>query len=150
MAKPDVQATVAERLKALGVKGTLVQMAENGQLLALKCEMPMCYRPEGRKVFDPWPEPKSAPGHDWSPNPDHYPTMRRDGGQLKPWNVRLAHVHCNNVDYGWRTRIRTLLEKKPDMSFADIAEALNKKKDVLVPPGTKSWSAKLVRKAYTS
>jgi hypothetical protein len=42
MAKPDVQATVAERLKALGVRGMLVQMAENGQLPALKCEMPMC------------------------------------------------------------------------------------------------------------
>ena len=50
MVKPDVQATVAERLKALGVRGVLVQMAENGQLLSLKCEVPMCYRPEGRKV----------------------------------------------------------------------------------------------------
>jgi hypothetical protein len=59
-------------------------------------------------------------------------------------------VYCNNVDYGWRTRIRSLLEKNPDMSFAEIADTLNKKKDVLVPPGAKSWSPKLVRKAYTS
>jgi acetyl-CoA carboxylase biotin carboxylase subunit len=124
MAKPEVQETVAERLKALGVRGVLVQMAENGQLLALKCEMPMCYRPEGRKVFDPWPDPKSAPGHDWSPNPDHYPTLRRDGGQLKPWNVRLAHVYCNNVDHGWRTRIRSLLEKNPKPTAEQAKAAL--------------------------
>jgi hypothetical protein len=45
---------------------------------------------------------------------------------LKPWNVRLAHVHCNNMDHGWRTRIRALLEQQP------------------------RWTAKLVRKAYAS
>jgi hypothetical protein len=32
----DVQQTVAERLKALGVKGVLLQMATNGQILELR------------------------------------------------------------------------------------------------------------------
>ena len=32
--------SVADQLRKLGVKGVLVQMAERGQLLALKCEMP--------------------------------------------------------------------------------------------------------------
>ncbi len=35
--------SVADQLRRLGVKGVLVQMAERGQLLALKCEMPQCY-----------------------------------------------------------------------------------------------------------
>ena len=35
--------SVADQLRALGVKGVLVQMAERGQLLDLKCEMPQCY-----------------------------------------------------------------------------------------------------------
>ena len=69
---------------------------------------------------------------------------------LRPSNVRLAHVHCNNLDYGWRSRIRALLENQPDMSFEDIANALNRKKRVIPPPGASSWTAKLVRKAYVS
>ena len=44
--------SVADELRRLGVKGVLVQMAERGQLLALKCEMPQCYHHEGRGKFD--------------------------------------------------------------------------------------------------
>jgi hypothetical protein len=73
-----------------------------------------------------------------------------DGGFLKPWNVRLAHVHCNNMDFGWRSRIRRMLEKDDTLSFKEIADALNKKETVQVPPPAKSWTAALVRKAYTS
>ena len=36
------------------------------------------------------------------------------------------------------------------LSFADIAKALNKKKTVLVPPTANKWTARLVRKVYTS
>jgi hypothetical protein len=43
-----------------------------------------------------------------------------------------------------------MLEKDPTLSFAKIAEALNKKKTVRMPPPAKSWTAKLVRKAYVS
>ena len=35
--------SVADQLREHGVRGVLVQMAERGQLLALKCEMPQCY-----------------------------------------------------------------------------------------------------------
>jgi hypothetical protein len=146
MTNREVQGTVAERLNALGVKGVLVEMAKNGQILRLRCEMPTCYCPNGRKDF----VPRSAAEREWSPNPDHYPTLKMDRGQLKPWNVRLAHVYCNNMDFGWRSRIRRMLEKDPTLSFANIAEALNKRKSVRVPPPAKSWTAKLVRKAYVS
>ena len=37
------ESSVADRLRELGVKGVLVRMAERGQLLDLKCEMPQCY-----------------------------------------------------------------------------------------------------------
>lgn len=144
--------TVAERLQSLGVKGILVQMAKNGQILELKCEMPTCYceHPEGPEHFDPWPDPRYAPERKWSPNADHYPTLKMDGGQLKPWNVRLAHVFCNNMDFGWRKRIRRMLEKDPTLSFERIAEALNRKKGQLVPPEADSWTAEIVRRAYVS
>src|SRR6266516_4471921 len=79
--------------------------------------------------------PKTTPLPKWAPNPDHYPQRKTDGGHLDPWNVRLAHVYCNNTDYGWRNRIRAMPEKEPNLSFEDIAETLNKKKAVLVPPG---------------
>jgi hypothetical protein len=143
--------TLAEELKELGVRGVLLDMAKNGQLLELKCEMPVCYCEKGRTHFDSWPSPRRAsPEAKWAPNPDHYPTLKRDGGHLKPWNVRLAHVHCNNMDMGWRSRIRAMLERDPTQSFHEIAEALNRKQKVLLPPKKRSWTANLVRKLYVS
>jgi hypothetical protein len=146
----SIEGTLAKRLKTLGVRGVLVQMARNGQLLELRCEMPTCYCPKGDEYFDPWPDPRYDPEHAWSPNADHYPTLKRDGGKLKPWNVRLAHVFCNNMEYGWRMRIRSMLEKNSERSLEDIAEALNSKKDVQPPPPADSWTAETVRKAYAS
>ena len=150
MANREVQGTVAERLKALGAKKVLIEMAKNGQILRLRCEMPTCYCRDGRQHFDPWPDAQHASEREWSPNADHYPTLRMDGGHAKPWNVRLAHVYCNNMGFGWRSRIRRMLEKDPTLSFAKIADALNKKTTVRVPPPATSWTAKLVRKAYVS
>jgi hypothetical protein len=72
-----------------------------------------------------------------------------DGGHLDSWNVRLAHVKCNREDRAWRLRIRRMLEDAPPISFEVIAELLNSK-GLLPPPGTKSWSAKAVRRAYVS
>src|SRR5581483_2572674 len=137
--------TVAESLKELGAPRILVRMAENGQILELKCEMPTCYCPDGRTHFDPWPNPRYAPENRWSPNADHYPTWKKDGGKLQPSNVRLAHVHCNNMDYGWRTRVRTMLEKHPTMSFADIAEALNGQRVPVPPSANRKTSVKAPR-----
>jgi len=53
--------------------------------------------------------PTSPP--DWAPSPDHYPRLKKDGGHLVPWNVRLSHVLCNREDYGWRMKISRMLEK---------------------------------------
>ena len=98
-----------------------MKMAERGQLLALRCEMPQCYHHKGRGASDPVTTPRTK----WAPSPDHYPILKSAGGHLVPENVRLSHVWCNNRDYGWRTQIRTMLAK--GKSLADIAEALNSK-----------------------
>ena len=135
--------TVADQLRELGTRGVLVQMAQRGQIIELRCEMPMCYCHKGRGYF----EPRSTPLPDWAPSPDHYPRLKADGGHLVPWNVRLSHVLCNKMDYGWRVRIRTMLEKK--MSLEEIAENLNLK-GIKPPHGSATWSAKSVRKAFVS
>jgi hypothetical protein len=137
--------SVADQLRKLGVKNVnvLVQMAERGQLLALKCEMPQCYHHKGRGEFDP----VGTPGNKWTPSRDHYPILKSAGGKLVPENVRLSHTWCNNRDYGWRTQIRTLLAK--GKSLAEIAETLNRK-DVPPAHGTNRWTAAMVRKAYVS
>lgn len=75
----------------------------------------------------------------------------RDGPrQAEAVAVRLAHVFCNVMDVGWRTRIRTMLEKNPTMSFEQIAGPLNKKVSVHIPPKANPWTAELAREAYTS
>ncbi len=44
-----------------------MKMAERGQLLALRCEMPQCYHHKGRGAFDPVTTPRTK----WAPSPDH-------------------------------------------------------------------------------
>jgi hypothetical protein len=134
---------VADQLRARGTRGVLVQMAERGQIIELRCEMPMCYCHKGREYFDP----RSTPLTDWAPSPDHYPRLRTDGGHLVPWNVRLSHVLCNRMDFGWRMRIRRMLEK--GMSLEEIAKDLTHK-GVRRPHGRQTWSATAVRKAFVS
>jgi hypothetical protein len=137
--------SVADQLRELGLKNgnVLVQMAERGQLLALKCEMPRCYHHKGRGVFDPVTKSRSK----WAPSRDHYPILKSAGGKLRPENVRLSHTECNQRDYVSRAQIRPLLAK--GKSLAEIAETLNGKG---VPPahGTNRWTAAMVRKAYVS
>ncbi len=69
------------------------------------------------------------------------------GGKLTAENVRLAHKLCNNLDYGWRTRINALLLK--GMPLKEIAAKLNAKQ---VPPihGANQWTPEAVRKAFVS
>ena len=131
------------RLRALGTRGVLVQMAQRGQINKLQCEMPNCYCHKGRSHFDP----KSTPMSDWAPSADHYPRLKADGGHLVPWNVRLAHVRCNQRDHEWRMRIRRMLEK--GKSLEEIAENLNHN-GIRRPHGSATWSATLVRKAFVS
>ena len=63
------------------------------------------------------------------------------------WNVRPSHVLCNREDYGWRVRIKRMLEK--GMSLEEIAENLNHKA-IRRPHGSATWSATNVRKAFVS
>ena len=135
--------SVADQLRTLGVKGVLVQMAERGQLLALKCEMPQCYHHKGRGKFDQVTTPRTK----WAPSPDHYPILKSAGGHLRPENVRLSHTECNQRDYNRRKQIGTLLAK--GKSLNEIAETLNRK-DVPPAHGTNRWTAAMVRKAYVS
>jgi len=135
--------TVADELRKLGTRGVLVQMAERGQIIELRCEMPMCYCHKGRGYFDPRSTPLTA----WAPSPDHYPRLKADGGHLVPWNVRLSHVLCNREDYGWRMRIRRMLEK--GMSLEEIADELTRK-GIPRPHRRQTWSAKAVRRAFVS
>jgi hypothetical protein len=135
-------ASVVERLEKLGVRGILQQLAQDGQIVDVRCEMPQCYCFRGRRYFDP-----RSPRSDWSPTPDHYPRLRAHGGHVTPDNVRLAHLLCNRRDYGWRMRINAMLRKR--MSLEEIAAHLNAQK---FPPihGTNRWTASSVRKAFVS
>lgn len=54
---------------------------------------------------------------------------------------------CNREDYGWRMRIRTMLEK--GMSLEEIAEKLTDK-GVRRPHGSSKWTAAAVRNAFVS
>ena len=132
----------AARLEALGVRGILRQLARDGQLLDVRCEMPQCYCSRGRRYFEP-----VRSGSDWSPTADHYPRLRSHGGHLTPGNVRLAHRLCNRRDYGWRLKIGGMLGRR--MSLEEIAEALNAE-NVPAIHGTNRWTGASVRKAFVS
>jgi hypothetical protein len=136
-------ARLAAQLRALGVRGVLVLMAERGQLVKLRCEMPACYCPDGRSKF----ERAAQPMPDWAPNMDHYPRLRQDDGKREPGNARLAHVRCNNEDRGWRLRIRKML--RDGRSLQEIADTLNRRK-VRPRRNETRWTADSVRWAYIS
>ncbi|HEV8451611.1 MAG TPA: hypothetical protein VGQ45_09265 [Gaiellales bacterium] len=142
MERPAAGASAVEQLEELGVHGILWQLARDGQIVDLRCEMPQCYCFRGRRYF----EPRSSRS-DWSPTADHYPRLKMHGGHLTPDNVRLGHKLCNRRDYEWRTRINAMLGKR--MSLEEIAADLNVRK---VPPihGTNRWTATAVRKAFVS
>jgi hypothetical protein len=134
--------SVADELRRLGVKGVLRQLAQDGQILDVRCEMPQCYCFRGRRYFEP-----ISPGADWMPTADHYPRLKMHGGRLTPDNVRLGHRLCNQRDYIWRVKINAMLGKR--MSLEEIAEKLNVEK-VPTIHGTNRWTATSVRKAFVS
>ena len=138
----DAGGTAVEKLEALGVRGILRQLARDGQINDVRCEMPQCYCFRGRRYFDP----RSARS-DWEPTADHYPRLKMHGGHLTPDNVRLAHRLCNRRDYTWRKKINALLGER--MSLEEIAERLNAEK-VPTIHGTNRWTAASVRKAFVS
>jgi hypothetical protein len=138
----DAGETPAEKLKDLGVRGILLQLARDGQIIDVRCEMPQCYSFRGRRHFE-----RRSTRSPWQPTADHYPRLKMHGGHLTPDNVRLAHRLCNQRDYEWRMKINAMLGKR--MSLEDIAEELNVKK-VPTIHGTNRWTAASVRKAFVS
>jgi hypothetical protein len=141
-APADAGETAFEKLEALGVRGILRQLARDGQIIDVRCEMPHCYCFRGRRYFEP-----RAPYSDWEPTADHYPRLKMHGGHLTSDNVRLGHRLCNRRDYEWRTRINAMLGKR--MSLEEIADTLNLQK-VPTIHGTNRWTAASVRKAFVS
>src|SRR3954467_2299458 len=141
-AAADAETTPVEKLERLGVHGILRQLARDGQLVDVRCEMPQCYCYRGRRHF----EPRSARS-DWEPTADHYPRLKMHGGHLTPDNVRLAHRLCNRRDFEWRTRINAMLGRR--MSLEEIADELNRRK-VPTIHGTNRWTPASVRKAFVS
>ncbi len=138
----DVGETPAEKLEALGVRGILWQLARDGQIIDVRCEMPQCYCSRGRRHFE-----ERSSRAEWQPTADHYPRLKMHKGHLTPDNVRLAHRLCNQRDYLWRKKINAMLSKR--MSLEKIAEELNAEK-VPTIHGTNRWTAASVRKAFVS
>jgi hypothetical protein len=138
----DTEETPIQKLERLGIRGILWQLARDGQLIDVRCEMPQCYCFRGRRYFD-----SRSARSDWEPTADHYPRLKMHGGHLTPDNVRLAHRLCNRRDYTWRKKINELLGKR--MSLEEIAEKLNAEK-VPTIHGTNRWTAASVRKAFVS
>ena len=116
-ARVDAEETPVEKLEALGVRGILWQLARDGQIIDVRCEMPQCYCFRGRSYF----EPRSTLSK-WSPTADHYPRLKMHGGHLTPDNVRLAHRLCNQRDYIWRKKINAAA-READVAGGDRREA---------------------------
>ncbi len=135
---------VVERLLELKVtRGILRQMAADGQILEVRCEMPQCYHHKGRKEFDE----RTRPPSEWELTADHYPRLKMHGGKLTADNIRLAHRLCNRVDYAWRTQIGPMLAAR--VPLAEIADRLEQRR-VPRPHGSPRWTPALVRKVFVS
>ncbi|HKV69021.1 MAG TPA: hypothetical protein VJN72_13105 [Gaiellales bacterium] len=70
----------ARKLRQLGVKGILIEAAEQGYITQVACRMPECFCPEelgGACHFDPVTDELT----DWIPTVEHFPQPKRDGGQ---------------------------------------------------------------------
>src|SRR3954469_4136282 len=73
-APADAGETPVEKLEALEVRGILLRLARDGQIIDVRCEMPQCYCFRRRRSF----EPRSSRS-DWEPTADHYPSLKMHG-----------------------------------------------------------------------
>ena len=96
-----------------------MQMAERGQLLALKCEMPRCYHHKGRGAFDP--VTSRAP----SGCPRRSPPISTAGGKLV--RERPAVPHRSATSGTSYRRAQTGRSAANGESLSEIAETLNRK-----------------------
>ena len=91
-AAADAEKTPVERLEALGVRGILWQLARDGQILDVRCEMPQCYCFRGRSYFEP-----RSPGADWMLTADHYPRLKMHGVTSPPTTSGLRIGSATDV-----------------------------------------------------
>jgi len=99
---PERGRAVAAELKKRGVKGVLIQAAEQGYITELACQMPKCFCPEelgGACHFEPVTDDLSDRTSDWMPTHEHFPRSAREGGHRVVGNALLAHRLCNRIDY---------------------------------------------------
>lgn len=78
---PERGRAVAAELKKLGVKGVLIQAAEQGYITQLACQMPECFCPEelgGACHFEPLTDDLSDWTSDWMPTHEHFPRSKRE------------------------------------------------------------------------
>jgi hypothetical protein len=99
---PARGAEAARKLKALGVRGILVEAAERGYITQVTCRMPECFCPEelrGACYFELVTDELT----DWMPTHEHFPRSKREGGHRSLDNAVLAHRPCNRIDYSIST-----------------------------------------------
>lgn len=99
---PERGRAVAAELKKLGVRGVLIQAAEQGYITELACQMRECRCPEelgGRQYFEEPTDDLSDWKEAWLPTHEHFPRSARDGGHRVVENALLAHRLCNRIDY---------------------------------------------------
>jgi hypothetical protein len=123
---PERGRAVAAELKKRGVKGVLIQAAEQGYITELACRMPKCFCPEelgGAYYFESVTDDLS----DWMPTHEHFPISREDGGHRTVDNAVLAHRLCNRIDYS----IRVGRPHARDLAKVEIAreEAIRRKSE---------------------
>jgi hypothetical protein len=84
--------SAVEQLEALGVRGVLWQLAKDGQIVGVRCEMPQCYCfPIGLR------RPTTTRG-----------SSRMEGSSLRTtsgWRIGSA----TDVTSGWRMKINAML-----------------------------------------
>jgi hypothetical protein len=104
---PQRGRATAAKLKALGVKGTLVRAAEQGYITQLACKMPECFCPEelgGACHFDP----VNAELSDWIPTLEHFPISKRgrqeSRGKMPSWRTASAIASTTRFVSGVPTR----------------------------------------------
>jgi len=145
--RPSAGAGAAEtpvaRLNSLGVGGILMQLARDGQIIDVPCEMPPVLLLPGASLLRAKAAAALRLGTDGRPLPE----TQSARGHLTADNVRLAHRVCNQRDYEWRMRINAMLGKR--RSLEEIAERLNAQK-VPTIHGTNRWTAESVRKRSRS
>jgi hypothetical protein len=142
-ARADAGETPVERLEALGVCGILRQLARDGLLIDVRCEMPQCYCFQGRRYFAPEIAADRLVA-DGRPLPEAE-DARRSPNPPTTSGSRTSSA-TNVTTYGGRRSTRCSRKR---MSLEQIAEKLNAE-NVPTIHGTNRWTAASVRKAFVS